>query len=264
MRRISTAAVVLTAGLLLGACSSEDTSASEPAAGSSSPAPSEDTPTDTPTDDTSASADTEEGSGGDVPADALPGLALTAADFPAPYAFQELPPGALEAGSEAIGGAIAGAEYTPAECGNASQATQGADLTQSGVAIAADQSSQTTVVSVLSPEVEQTVDFEELAETCATFTFSLTGPDGSAFEGDATLELLPEPEVEADAARAAATTVTVSLGGQQQTVSSVIYAAELRGVSVIASASGFGGGEIDNAVLEDLLTTGLDKVRAAP
>lgn len=265
MRRISTAAVVLTTGLLLSACSSDDGSASEPASGSSSAGSSSASPSEgAATDDPAESASAEEGSSGDVSGDAIAGLALTAADFPAPYVFQELPPGALKAGSDAIGGAIAGATYMPAECGAASQASQGADLTQSGVALAADQSTQTTVVSVLSPQVEQTVDFAELAKTCATFTFSLTGPDGSALEGDATLELLPEPDVQADAARAATTTVTISLGGQQQSVTSVIYAAELRGVSVIASASGLGGGEIDNAVLEDLLSTGLDKVRSAP
>ncbi|MCY7395315.1 MAG: hypothetical protein LH468_04020 [Nocardioides sp.] len=259
MRR-TTAALVLTTSLLLTACSSTDegraTDESEPSVAASSATTQEEGASAAPSEDADA------GSGDDIPADQVKTLALGAADFPAPYEYAELPPGALEQGNDAVGGALAGARYSPAECGNASQATQGADLSQSGVAIANDPATQSTVVAAVSPAIEQDVDIDELAERCASFTFSLTGPDGSDLTGDATLEVLPEPDVEADEARALSTSVTVSLGPQQQTVETVVYAAELRGVSVIASGSALTGAAIDQEVLAQLLTAGVAKVAA--
>ena len=262
MRHTATAAIVLTTGLLLSACSSSsDDEATDPASSSSSSSSS--TPTTSasasPTEDASAGAGSD-----DVAPASIPGLALTAADFPAPYTFTPLPDGALEAGGEAIGGALGSATYTPAECGNASQASQGADLSSAGVAIGVDQASGTSVTSVLSPAVDQAVDIEELAKTCASFTFSLAGPDGSPLKGDATLELLPAPDVDADDARAVKTSVTITVAGQTQTIDTVVYTAQLRGVSVVSSASGLSTTPADPAVLQDVLVAGIDKVRSAP
>lgn len=261
-RATATAVLVLTASLGLSACSSddsaEDTTGSSDSSASSSPSTGE-SPSEAATEDTE-SEDT--GSGDDIAAADIPGLALGEGDFPAPYTFTPLPPGALEQGGDLVGGALAGATYDPAECGQAASATSGDDLSKSGVAVGADQTTGASVVEVVTPASVELPDFEELAKTCSSFTFTIDGPTGK-LTGDASVEALPEPDVSADRAQAASTSVNVSVGGTEQTVVTTIYAAELRGVVVVVSGTSAQGSGVDTAVLDQLLQAGVDKVNAA-
>lgn len=258
MRRTATAAILLTTALLFSACSAdEDTDATASDDETSASSEAEASPSE-------GGEDSEESSGDDVAADTIPSLALTATDFPAPYEFIELTPEQLASGVELTGGFLKDAEVTPAECAEAALAAPQPDLTQTATAVASDPGTQTTVSVALTPYVAPEVDLEEFAETCATFTFSLAGPDGAALEGDATVELLPAPDVDADDVRALRQSVTITLGEQEQTAENTIYSAALRGVAVGVFASGPADAGVDTAVLEGLLDTGLEKVRSAP
>lgn len=254
MRR-ATAALVLAAGLVLSGCSSSDDGEAEDTAGqSSTPSPSE-SPSEEPS---------ETPGGEDVAAADVPALALGEGDFPAPYTYVALPPGALEKGTEAVGGVLKGATYDPAECGTAASVTSSVDLAGSGVAVAADKQSGANVVELVTPATTEIPDFEELADTCKTFSFTLENPGGAGtLKGDATVELLDAPDVEADRVQASSTEVTVTVAGQQQVVASTVYVAELRGVVVVVTGTDATGAGVDTAVLGQLLEAGVAKVAAA-
>jgi len=222
------AAVVITAGLLAAACSGGSTSGTaSPVAGSAAP---------------------------DVAA-----LTLTAADFPAPYVFAPLPPGAAASASDAL----AGATFDPPACGDAAKAASLGGGKDAGIAVATDPASKSSVSATVSPVTTQLSDLDALATRCASYTVMLPATTAGGATARATVALLLPPTVDADGTRALRSTTSVSVGGRSSNLVVLSLIAQLKGLQVsVTGIPGRSGAPVDPGLLDELLVKAVQKVRA--
>ena len=235
-RTVITAAGLLATGLVATACSTSTSS------NGASPA--------------AATATGQPGSATNSPPPAaVKNLALTAADFPAPYVYRALPPGALEGAA----GKVKGAVFDPPGCGASEVLPQGADPATTGVAIAVNSTTKALLVATVAPVSTSLAQLDSVVAQCAMFTVTVpAGPTART-----SLTLLPPPQVNAEQSRALRTTSMVTSGGKTKNTSFLTLRAELKGVQVtVTGTPGTSGADVDPALLDELLIKAVQKVNA--
>lgn len=254
--------VLLVGTTLLAACSSTQdgtATAAKPTAGSTSAAPSTAAAPSSSTAPSSSSAAAPSAAPSSATAQApgkLAGLALAAPDFPPPFVYQPVNP--ADVAKAAAGALGAGATYDPPTCATSASSTSGADLANAGVAAALDKTNGVILVETVTTGGKPISTLSDVARKCASFTVTSpqTGP------AKATVTLLDKPKVDADGSTAVKVTTTVSPGGQPRSIEVVSYIAEVGAVQVTVAATSLSGSTVDLALLGELLSKGVSKVKA--
>lgn len=264
--RVAGTGALLAGVVLLTACSSSQdgtatasrtTSGSASTSAAPSPTPTAPSSTSAAPSSTAApkSAATPSSSAVQAPGK-LAGLALTGPDFPPPFVYQPVNP--ADVAKAAAGALGAGATYDPPTCATSASSTSGADLANAGVAAALDKTNGVILVETVTTGGKPISTLSDVARKCASFTVTSpqTGP------AKATVALLDKPKVDADASAAVKVTTTVSPAGQPRSIEVVSYIAEVGGVQVTVAATSISGSAVDLALLGELLSKGVSKVKA--
>ena len=244
VHRTTVMTTIAVAVLLLGGCSSSTDGAARPSTATTAPS--------------ATTAPTTASTSAPVPED-LNGLALGAGDFPAPYEFVDLPPQAREQAARSASTDLDPASVDPPECANGNPASPNVDLAKAGLAVATDRAAGASIVETVTPVEQPLSATADFVTRCARYSIAPPGSDGQRTE--ATLTELDAPAVPGADTIAIRVSTTVSTGGNTVSASIDTFLAQLDGVQVGVFGTTQTGEALDPAVLAQVLSAGVEKVR---
>lgn len=252
-KSLSTFVAALGCAALLAGCGGSEEGTATPAGGAVPSAAGD--ASAVPEDEADASVPAE--SSGDVDYTAL---TLGEGEFPAPYeidpALADLDPAEL---AELGGSVVEGAKITPPECADLQAGAQSADpelLAQTGIALAVDPSTGSSLVETVSPVLQELDVVRAGAASCSSYTVAIPGLG----EPVMTTSTVTDVDV-AGADDAVLLEIVVAISGQE--VPSTIVIATVGGAQVsVTGGAAPGGGGADAAVVQQTAAAGVAKVAA--
>ncbi|MGL4306612.1 MAG: sensor domain-containing protein [Mycobacteriaceae bacterium] len=183
----------------------------------------------------------------------LSGLLLSTTDFPAPYEARVLATPEVAQASPDLTGVQPGAEVDPVRC---APPEYGSQATQTVMIIGSNPVAQSTITEELN-NVEETLEVRKSQiEQCPRFTASQYGATSTIRS-----VLLPAPPINADSSFAVKHTIESGSGNVTLKQSILQLLAQIGGIRITVTYRATKGAEPDSAVLDEIFTAAVLKVR---
>lgn len=185
----------------------------------------------------------------------LKSMLIEPSAFPAPYTALELPPQEASQAAEDLSGIAAGAKVDPPGCAGPQRKKDGE---RPVVAVGTDNAKRATISVQLARSTEGLDEFEARVKQCSDVTSTFQGATATVRS-----ELLPPPPVDADGSVALSRDVESGAGGTQVRQSMLTLIAQVGDVQISATHMTFGADKPDTAVLDQVFTEAVQRVRDA-